>query len=594
MLTELTIDNLKCFGEKTTIPLAPLTLIYGENSGGKSTVLLALRLLRRQLFPTTSDESTDTLPFGNAVASGDASRKITLGVGTGKESVSCTLAAPASSGGIRVESLDFGPTGMFRYDEFFGENTQDESHASDERWRFERDERGLVAAVKPLDWIYPISNSLAPNPLARVHRALQDGAAILRGVERLVERDILEEWCHANPEAGNELKDVIDEELEGDTKAKVLHAKWRLGAPDWLISCPRGYQKFRTGVSFTARMNELRATKYRTLIECASSPEPSRAFADMEVRLRLADGDPSSARCEELDSALVQALSGAQGCELMFNEEEGSAWSGLWGKPGTSSERARNLTNDITKAVESVFRDRGSAIILELGRLVLIPPLRKRAERMYSLGLDSGNSLGMIEARTPQILAADDGILAQVNAWLLRLGMAYKVQIARPEGKTFQGYFQVLLQDTCNPNLPPVNYADVGFGVSQILPILVAGLSGQNKIILVEQPELHIHPRLQAELGSFFAESIRERGHQFMIETHSEHLMLRVMKHMRQTFNSNLSDGFLPLQPRDVGVLYVERSQAGSVVREMPLNARGELVKAWPGGFFEEGLREVL
>jgi hypothetical protein len=48
------------------------------------------------------------------------------------------------------------------------------------------------------------------------------------------------------------------------------------------------------------------------------------------------------------------------------------------------------------------------------------------------------------------------------------------------------------------------------------------------------------------------------------------------------------------VRPEDVCVLYVEPGSSGSVVREMPLNERGELVKAWPGGFFEEGLREVL
>lgn len=586
MLTELTIENLKCFAEKTTIPLAPLTLIYGENSGGKSTVLLALRMLRRLMLPTTSDESTDTLPFGNAVASGDSSKRIMLGVGTGNSRVACALAARESSGGFRTESLDLGPT-MMR-DSFF-EDLFDESLASAEQWRFERDEHGLVAVVKPLEWSYGFNN-----PLARVHGSLKDGAAILSGVERLVERDILEEWCDANPEAGHELNDVINRAMEGDTKAEALHAEWRQGAPEWLVSCPRGYQKFRTGASFAARMNELRATKYRTLIECASSPEPLKAFAALGVRLRLADGDPSSAHCEELDSALVQALSGAQGCDLQFTEEEGGAWSGLRGEAGTHLERARDLAIDITAEVESVFRKRHAHATRELLNLVLIPPLRKRAERIYALGLESGNGVGMIEERTPQILATDDALRAQVNAWLPRLGMDYEVQIARSEGKTFQGYFQVLLRDTRNPGLPPVNYADVGFGVSQILPILVAGLSGEGKTILIEQPELHIHPRLQAELGAFFAECIHERKHQFIIETHSEHLMLRVQRLMRLTYDGNPPPGFPPLHPKDAGVLYVERVQAGSVVREMPLNARGELVKAWPGGFFEEGLREVF
>ena len=62
---------------------------------------------------------------------------------------------------------------------------------------------------------------------------------------------------------------------------------------------------------------------------------------------------------------------------------------------------------------------------------------------------------------------------------------------------------------------------------------------------------------------------------------------------MRETFEGRLPD-LPPVRPSDVSVLYVEPDGSRSIVREMPLNERGELVKAWPGGFFEEGLREAL
>jgi hypothetical protein len=71
-------------------------------------------------------------------------------------------------------------------------------------------------------------------------------------------------------------------------------------------------------------------------------------------------------------------------------------------------------------------------------------------------------------------------------------------------------------------------------------------------------------------------------------------LILRIMRRMRETFEGKLPDGLPPLRPADVAVLYVEPHGARSIVREMPLNERGELVKAWPGGFFEEGLREMM
>ena len=139
-----------------------------------------------------------------------------------------------------------------------------------------------------------------------------------------------------------------------------------------------------------------------------------------------------------------------------------------------------------------------------------------------------------------------------------------------------------------------VSHRDVGIGISQVLPVLVTAYASKNNIISIEQPEIHLHPALQAELGDIFIESaLGERKNTFILETHSEHLILRIMRRMRETFSKELPEGLPEIKPQDVLILYVEPDGSQSIVREMPLNERGELVKAWPGGFFEEGLREV-
>ena len=141
----------------------------------------------------------------------------------------------------------------------------------------------------------------------------------------------------------------------------------------------------------------------------------------------------------------------------------------------------------------------------------------------------------------------------------------------------------------------PVSHRDVGIGVSQVLPVLVSAYAHKDKLVAIEQPEIHLHPALQAELGDVFLESaLGDNGNTFLIETHSEHLILRIMRRLRETSSGDLPAGIPEVRPEDVMVLFVEPDGPRSIVREMPLNERGDLVKAWPGGFFEEGLREIF
>lgn len=137
-----------------------------------------------------------------------------------------------------------------------------------------------------------------------------------------------------------------------------------------------------------------------------------------------------------------------------------------------------------------------------------------------------------------------------------------------------------------------VTHRDVGIGISQVLPVLVMAYGSKGKLLAMEQPEIHLHPALQAELGDVFIEAaLGARGNTFILETHSEHLILRLMRRMRDS-HAKKDIGLPAVTPSDVSVLYVEPDGTRSIIREMPLNELGELVKSWPGGFFEEGLRE--
>lgn len=137
----------------------------------------------------------------------------------------------------------------------------------------------------------------------------------------------------------------------------------------------------------------------------------------------------------------------------------------------------------------------------------------------------------------------------------------------------------------------PVSHRDVGIGVSQVLPVLVQAYASQQKLIAMEQPEIHLHPALQAELGDVFIESaLGEQHNRFVLETHSEHLILRILRRIRESRNSENPT----IKSSDISVLYVEPSPEGSEVYEIEISDDGQILSPWPGGFFPERMKEVF
>jgi hypothetical protein len=140
-----------------------------------------------------------------------------------------------------------------------------------------------------------------------------------------------------------------------------------------------------------------------------------------------------------------------------------------------------------------------------------------------------------------------------------------------------------------------VSHRDVGIGVSQVLPVLVSAYAWRDQLVAIEQPEIHLHPALQAELGDvFLGSALVEGGNTFLVETHSEHLILRILRRIRETSEGGRPEAVPPVRPEDVCVLYVQPGKDGAEVIHIPVTEDGEFGRPWPEGFFAERARELF
>ena len=138
----------------------------------------------------------------------------------------------------------------------------------------------------------------------------------------------------------------------------------------------------------------------------------------------------------------------------------------------------------------------------------------------------------------------------------------------------------------------PRNLIDVGYGVSQVLPVL-AELFRQDgpPVFLFQQPEVHLHPSAQAALGSLFCATV-ERGHQLVIETHSDYIVDRILLDIR--------DRKTNLRPDDVSILYFERERERKrlnvTIHSIRIDGEGNVVDPPSGyrGFFRGELNRVI
>lgn len=300
---------------------------------------------------------------------------------------------------------------------------------------------------------------------------------------------------------------------------------------------------------------------------------------------------------------------------------------------GATDESERRYEQIFNEVVRSLFANSFSTLQAAVDDLRYLGPLRaapRRQERHVRVDSESRWADG--RAAWDLLFTEPEEFVEQVNSWLAgedRLNIGYSVRRRQYKEFDLSDPFMLALsngtaldriEDFADSiaRLPTrtrlvlvdartgleVDSVDVGEGVSQVLPIAVALLSRSGGPILMEQPELHVHPQVQVAIGDLLIEHMHQRLKDHtdpssapppvIIETHSEHLLLRLLRRIRETAARELPAGALPLTPEHLSVVYLEKIDGAVRATPLRVDETGEFIDRWPHGFFDERAKELF
>ncbi|MDR2213465.1 MAG: DUF3696 domain-containing protein, partial [Pseudomonadales bacterium] len=250
-------------------------------------------------------------------------------------------------------------------------------------------------------------------------------------------------------------------------------------------------------------------------------------------------------------------------------------------------ERSIALSADALAALGkhgALAADLSLSLRREFEGISYLGPLRRKPERDYSwnktkpgeVGGDGSSAIGVLLASA--LLKAEDQkqLLEGVSFWLARMKVAEQLEI-RQRSRSNR-YELIVLRDGVACNL-----SDVGIGVSQVLPVLVvAYFAAPGSTIILEEPEIHLHPLAQSVLAELFVEVSKTRQVQFLVETHSEHLFRRLQTLIAQDQVKNAQ----------AAMYFAHKQGADAMLQKLDVDEFGA-VQNWPQNFFGDSIGEA-
>ncbi len=241
-------------------------------------------------------------------------------------------------------------------------------------------------------------------------------------------------------------------------------------------------------------------------------------------------------------------------------------------------ERRRNV--DILSGYQEKFSGSGgnssmAGITKTMDKFLIAPGLRQIPKRYFVKGLQT-DYVGPSAENLGELLANPE-INRETNKWFQRLEIPYKVDIQKSGN-----YYEIIFAPK-NSKIK-ISSMHVGLGYPLILPFIVQCIIAKNKIILIEEPEVHLHPKIEADLADLIVESSLLRNNQFIIETHSEDFLLRILKSIRQE----------KIKPEHVSVNYITpNDKTGSKINKITINKYGQYTTPWKDDLFADRIKEL-
>lgn len=539
-ITEITIENFKGISDRVTIPIRPITLLFGANSAGKSTVFEALLYLKELLehksadadYLQSSGDAIDLGGFKQLVHQHDTERTVKIGV-----------TMTVDDDGLPTQPISIPWADTADYTSSIAENGLIEIHtvSVEVSIYWDRDSnRGYIQTYKtalngePLGTI-SADNNFGPQLISfnynhPVFTAQFSPDVIISGELNSISQALEQTFSELDPQ--NDLfpeLGILNLPLEGQVIpqwSKIIHFAnasdevnlFNLRFSEFIIS------NLMVG-SGEVIVSELQKSRYLGPLRIV--PERQFNARRTQTDARWSDGS--------------------------------AAWDLLFQDVDRGKSLIKNVSNTLSDKLQL-----NMGYSMDANKFLQLPTDGIAISTLQQFAIDSGDMV--IEEYAQEALKE-----------LYHLPAETRLTITDQAKHT------------------TVDACDIGSGVSQVIPVIVAAMQRDSKITAIEQPELHIHPAVQCGLGDVFVREIRrDPDRLFLIETHSEHFLLRLMKRMRETQQGEAPSDEHTLTPEDITVLFVETYAGRSVYREMPLNERGELIKAWPGGFFEEDMNELF